>query len=168
MSDLHAISKVEALADSIIAFTSYCDPGSAQYRYRNPLGLMAFCRHALPFRKCAECVEPKSARIEYDPDTGMRIFRSHIRGYQYAIYDLQIKCEGRSYSKVRRTSSIRELIRSYYLPDATADCSVCFLRKALDDDSITEDTPIEYFVAGTEKGVVKCLTTHAGSAPAAP
>lgn len=148
------ISKVEALADSIIAFTNYTDPGSAQYRYRNPLGLMAFCRHALPFLKCTECVEPKSSRIEYDPDSGMRIFRSHIRGYQYAIYDLQIKCQGRSYSKVRKTSSIRELIRSYYLPDGTAEYSVRFLRQALGDEAITEDTPIEYFVTVEEKGVV--------------
>jgi hypothetical protein len=149
------ISKLEALADSIIASSAYSDPTSVQYKYRNPLGLMAFCRHAKPYKKCTDgCSTPKSDRHEYDPKTGLRIFKTHVRGYQCALSDLEIKCSDRSYSKVRKTSSIRELIRSYYLPDGTAGYAARFLRKALGDETITEETRIEYFMSTTEKETV--------------
>jgi hypothetical protein len=147
---------LEYLADAIMEYTLYSDPTSQQYRYRNPLGLKVFCTHALLFKDCPECkFHPPEMTKEYngtivprmyDRDTGLRIFNSHIQGYQASLYDLKLKCSGHSKSKVRANSSIKELIRSYYLPDGTAACVARFLRKALNDESITENTPIEYFV----------------------
>jgi hypothetical protein len=142
------ISRLEALCDSIVAYTHYTDPTSVQYRLRNPLGLLAFCMHANPYKGCPECKEatPGMSKHAYDVDTGLRVFQNHVSGYHSALYDLKVKCSGKSRSKVKNTSTLKELIRSYYLPDGTANYAARFLRKALGDDTICEDTPIEYFV----------------------
>jgi len=158
---------IEMLCDAIANYTHYADPASAQYRYRNPLGLQMFCSHAQPYKDCDEChARPPEATKryndgsreivvsrKYDRETGMRIFDTHVQGYQASLYDLHLKCSGKSKSKVRNTSTLKELIRSYYLPDGTAACVARFLRKATGDESITESTPIEYFVK-SENGVV--------------
>jgi hypothetical protein len=152
------MKRLEALADAIISRSFYTDPESAQYQHRNPLGLRAFCRHHVVVVNCEECKDKPLMHKNnegthlrrYDDKTGMRIFDSHIQGYTSGLYDLEKKCTGNSYSKVQKCSSIRELMRSYYLPDGTAESVARFLRKALHDESISEHTPIEYFVS--EKG----------------
>jgi hypothetical protein len=154
---MSTLSKLEALADAIIAHNNYALPDHPQYQFRNPLGLQMFCPHALYFKNCPECKNggfptehPTYSRPltkRYDMETGLRIYNNHIQGYQSGIEDLRIKCSGRSKSKVRDTSTIKELIRSYCLPDGTAQAVARFLRKALKDDSITEKTPIGYFLA---------------------
>ena len=150
------MNRIEALADAIIASTLYTSPDSEQYQFRNPLGLRAFCPHHSAVNNCEQCrnkplevvrrYETGVTSRKYDPATGMRIYDSHVQGYSSGIYDLKTKCAGKSKSKVRKDSSIKELIRSYYLPDGTASYVARFLRKALKDETITENTPIEYFV----------------------
>jgi hypothetical protein len=150
------MKNVEYLCDAIMSYTLYADPSSQQYHFRNPLGLKVFCGHALLFKDCPECKNhpPEMTKSYngvtvprlYDRETGLRIFGTHVQGYQASLYDLHLKCSGKSKSKVRDTSSIKELIRSYFLPDGTAACVARFLRKATGDDSITEDTPIYTFV----------------------
>ena len=158
------MNKLEVLADSIIHYTDYSNPESLQYQYRNPLGLQMFCSHAQPFKTCHTCCTATISTMhlyesgatvqrKYDVSTGLRIFDSHIQGYQAGLYDLRIKCSGKSKSKVTENSSIRELIRSYYLPEGTASYAAKFLRRALKDQSISEDTPINYFVTVKEEVV---------------
>lgn len=139
---------LEALADAIIAYTNYSNPESLQYKFRNPLGLKMYCSHAQWFKQCNTCSEagPVGARHKYDRESGMRMFSGHVHGYDAALFDLYLKCRGESRSKVTKDSSIRELIRSYYLPDGTSSYVVRFLRRALKDESITEATPVNYFV----------------------
>jgi len=160
--------RLEALCDAIVSTTLYSLPDSDQYRFRNPLGLRMYCDHGMFFKNCDICSVhlpsekkeftegPNAGQIRvrrYDKETGMRIFGSHVDGYCAALHDLGMKCRGRSKSKVYEDSPIRELIRSYYLPDGTAEPVVRFLRRALKDDSITKHTPINFFVAREEETV---------------
>lgn len=142
------MKKLEALADSIIAYTLYTDPASAQYRFRNPLGLLVFCSHRMPYKQCPDCkiTGPVGYRHPFDTETGIRIFSTYLSGYSSGLFDLELKCTGRSGSKVRSDSTLRELIRSYFLPDGTTIGVSRFLRKALRDDTINEKTRIHYFM----------------------
>jgi hypothetical protein len=163
------MNKLECLMDGIIAYTEYSQPSSDQYRFRNPLGLQMFCPHATFFKNCPTCrngeiptehlykASGHTIHRQYDKKTGLRIFNNHIQGYQSGLADLEIKCSGRSKSKVRETSSIKELMRSYCLPDGTASMVARFLRKALGDDTISETTPIGYFYEGEKE--TKCQKT---------
>jgi hypothetical protein len=150
-----------------MAYAHYSDPLSLQYQFRNPLGLHMFCTHAQFFKNCPTCKFAPPPQIHqfrhgrladrrYDEETGLLIFNNHIQGYQKGLADLEIKCSGKSKSQVRATSSIKELIRAYYLPDGTAPLVARYLRKALADESITDSTPINYFaprVAAREEAV---------------
>lgn len=150
------MNRLEALADAIIAHNNYSLPDHPQYQFRNPLGLQMFCPHACYFKNCPECkngdfpTQHTYGRTvnfkKYDKDSGLRIYNNHIQGYQAGIQDLLIKCSGKSKSKVRDSSTIRELIRSYCLPDGTAIPVVRFLRKALRDETISDKTPISFFL----------------------
>ena len=156
--------RIEALLDAISSYTLYSQPDSLQYQFRNPLGLQQFCSHAQWFKNCPICRhnpppnhhkydDGRVAIRNYDLDTGMRIFRTHMQGYQHALQDLEIKCGDKSKSKVRGNSSIKELIRAYNLPDGTAVHVARYLRKALADESINENTPINSFMTAREKEV---------------
>jgi hypothetical protein len=168
------VGRLEALLDAIVAYTHYTDPTHPQYQFRNPLGLQMFCPHATYFKNCPQCKTGDFPTVhyydhgvvtkKYDKETGLRIYNTHIQGYQGALHDLTIKCSGKSKSKVRETSSIKELIRSYCLPDGTAACVARFLRKALKDENISENTPIQYFAESARKEE-PCLTTATSIQP---
>ena len=119
--------KIEALADSIITYAGTLDPQSEGYQARNPGLLRAYTE--------------KHAKT----DKGIRVFKTWLDGYQALLFDLSIKCAGKSNRKLKLDSNLRELAKSMQLPESTARYMAKFLRKALSDDTITEDTQVSYF-----------------------
>ena len=125
----HCAGRIEALADAIAALNDASNPESEAYRLRNP-GLL------------------KSYTLRHPADEGgRRIFPSLINGYGALLYDLEAKCSGRSRSKLKATSSIRDLlVRGFSQPASSADLVLCFLQKALPDDHIGDETQIGFFM----------------------
>lgn len=121
------MNKIEVLADALIQKTQFSDPESEEYQCRNPLALKQFT-----FRHEAT-------------ETGMRKFSNLEAGYKAAYFDLKLKCTGGSNAKIKPESPLRHLVRCYSMPDHTIDDIVQFLRRALNDESISSDTEIKYF-----------------------
>lgn len=128
------ISRIEVLADALIAKTQFSDPESEEYQCRNPMALKQFT-----FRHEAT-------------ESGVRKFSNLEAGYKAACFDLQLKCTGKSQAKVKAESPLRHLIRCYSMPDHCVDDVVNFLRRALNDETITSDTQLRYFVEGNGHG----------------
>ena len=120
--------KLEALADSIVNFSGAQDPSSAAYQARNPGALKAF--------------SPKHSKDK----TGLRVFKSWLDGYQALLFDLQIKCAGKStFKQISAASNLSQLSVSMGMSASTGRYLAKFLRQALADEAITEATPISYF-----------------------
>lgn len=125
------MNRLEALIDAIADYNGSRNPEHPAYQARNPLLLKEF---------------------RDGKTTGhIRRFPSWLNGYQSAIYDVKIKCSGKSRAKLE-DSTIKSLIRVYCLPDGTAMYVARFLRRALQDQTITETTPLSYFVEETHAG----------------
>jgi hypothetical protein len=123
--------RLEALADAIASLNLWQEPDSEAYKLRNPGLLRSYAlRHAAD-------------------EHGRRVFSSLMDGYGALLYDLQTKCSGHSRSKLRRNSTLDELlVRGYSQPSSSMDLVLCFLEKAL-PDHINQQTHIEFFL---EKG----------------
>lgn len=126
------MNKIEALADSILEYSGYRDPSSAAYKARNPGALKA--------------VSPRHVRN----DQGLRVFSKMIDGYSALVFDLIIKCSGKSRSGLRERSTLADLSRSLGFIEGTERYLAKWCRKALNDDTITEDTPLSYFLLPEE------------------
>jgi hypothetical protein len=124
------VSRLEALADAIVHYSHWNDPESASYQNRNPGELSA-----------VSVKHPKDA-------TGQRIFKSSMDGYQALIFDLAVKCSGRSRTRLKPDSSLRDLVLAYGKPESTAKFLAKFLKRALGDQSVSEKTLLGYFLEG--------------------
>ena len=120
--------RIEALADAILAYNGYKDVSSPLYSARNPGGLMAF------------------SMKQAQDGKGLRVFNSFIDGYQALLFDLQLKCAGKSRAKLKPESALTDLICSYGYKDTMADFVVRYCRRALNDESLGRQVPISYFL----------------------
>jgi len=59
---------------------------------------------------------------------------------------LQIKCSGKSFSKIGPESTLVDLVCLYGNPKTAAKYITNFLRHALEDDTITENIPLAWFL----------------------
>jgi hypothetical protein len=118
--------KLEALAEAVSAYSGYSDPASPLYAARNPGGLKASVGQA-------------------NDGKGNRTFRSVIDGLQATFYDVELKVTGRSRAKLKPESTLIDLSAAYNLPILTATAWARFLRKALNDPTISAHTPLSYF-----------------------
>jgi hypothetical protein len=119
------MTRLEALLDAISAYNGFKDPDSHAYQARNPLMLKEFERGIYRDR--------------------LRRFRSLVHGIQAGIFDLNVKCSGKSNAKIEE-HTLQGLMRVYSLPDGTANYVARYLRKALKDNAIKETTELKYFV----------------------
>lgn len=117
--------KLEALSEAVSAYSGYSDPASPLYAARNPGGL--------------------KAAGQPDDGQGNRVFRSVIDGFQALFFDVELKVTGRSRAKLKPESTLIDLSTSYNLPILTATAWARFLRKALNDTTISAHTPLSYF-----------------------
>lgn len=122
------MNRIEALADAIAHYSGFNDPDSPAYQNRNPGKLMAYLDH-----------QPRDSE-------GIRTFRTVLDGYQALLFDLKVKCSGRSHTKLRQTSTLRDLILSRNQPAPMAKHVANFLRRALHNESISEKTELGYFL----------------------
>lgn len=119
------VPRLEALIDAITRFNDWADPASEPYQARNPLGLRASYAHART-------------------SLGYRIFRSAMDGYQSGLHDLKRECSGNG-KRIAADASLRDLIISYHVSSASVGFVLKHLRKALNDFTLTDATPISYF-----------------------
>ena len=125
------ISRIEALADAWIEYgTRFSDPNSEEYLCRNPGALKWF----------------PTQKLHAKTESGMRKFRSFIDGYQALCFDFEVKCKGESRSRVTKEATLTDLVIAFSVPETTAKYMARFLRKALNDQNISEKTRLSYFL----------------------
>jgi hypothetical protein len=118
--------RMEALAEAIASVSGYA-PGSALYKARNPGGLKAF------------------GKAPAD-ENGFRIFNSIVDGWQALIFDTALKLSGASRAMLQPGNTLQDFALSHKQPITAADAYAKFLRRALNDDSITKKTELMYFL----------------------
>jgi hypothetical protein len=102
---------------------------SPLYRARNPLGLKAYSMKYLR------------------DDSNNRVFSSVLDGWQAGIFDLRVKCGGRSSDKrLKPTATLLDLMFAYGWKESMAESIAKFLRRALGDETISKKTPLGYFL----------------------
>lgn len=121
--------KLEALAESIVAYSGYLLPDSPLHASRNPGGLKAM------------------GLVQARDDHGNRIFRSVLDGYQALFYDVELKVTGKSRAALTPENTLIDLSAAYNLPITTASAWSRFLKKALHDDTLSARTPLSFFIS---------------------
>lgn len=123
------IKRLEALADAFAKMYQAYDPGSEAYKTRNP-GLLRW---------------HNTLRHDVNQD-GLRVFSSYVGGYRALLEDLRMKALGLSRSKLKPDSPLLHLVRVYGQPDTAADYLAKFLRRALNDEEISPETKLKFFL----------------------
>jgi hypothetical protein len=122
------LNRLEVLADAIAYNNRAHEPESPAYQNRNPGNLLAFSfKHA-------------------KDEAGHRIFLSFLDGYQALLFDLRVKCGGRSRSKLPDSPTLNDLMKAYGHEGALAGRYVAKrIKKALGID-VTEHTLLSFFL----------------------
>lgn len=116
---------VEALAEAIIAYSGYLEPGSALYRARNPGGL------------------PATAFKHKRDEDGNRVFKSLLDGLRALLYHVDMKLS--SDSRLTPQSTLTDFAVAFGCNKLEAMLWAKFLSKALQDE-ITHTTKLERFL----------------------
>lgn len=132
---------IEALAQAIAAFSGYRDPGSDLFQANNPGGLKAS--------------SPDHAR-DFDDN---RVFRSFLDGWQALLHDVEVKLtRPDSRAKLEPNEHVLvDLARCFVFHTSNktilerysrkmANAWAEFLRKALQDPEINQNTKLERFL----------------------
>ena len=125
------VKRVEALADSIGKLHG-CpnNPESESYKLRNPLLIKSFAK---PGKHVTD-------------ELGRRAFDSLLAGYKAGLFDLELKIAGKSRAGLRPDDKLENLLGCYDIKEkAAVDCIVAFLRRALQDQTISAKTSLSYF-----------------------
>jgi hypothetical protein len=125
------MNKLEALLDALGNLNgAFTDPGSTAYKLRNPLMLKSF---------------GPPGKHETD-DEGRRKFTSLVAGYRAGYFDLEKKISGSSRANIKTTDTLASLLRVYGISDpGNVKKIISFLRRALQDEKVSEKTILEYF-----------------------
>lgn len=122
------LNKLEVLADAISYNNKAHEPETPAYQNRNPGNLLAFSF--------------KHPRDEQ----GRRIFSSFLDGYQALLFDLRIKCAGKSRANISDKANLNDLMKSYGQSGSLAGRFIAKrIKKALNAD-VTELTPLSFFL----------------------
>jgi hypothetical protein len=119
---------LEALAEAISHVSGYTDPSSPVYRARNPGAL-----------------KPRDERHTRD-EHGFRVFNSVLDGMQALMRDLEIKLGVDGPGRLSADSTLSDLATAYGRQIAEAKAWANFLKRALDDESISPRTAIKRFI----------------------
>ena len=127
------VKRVEAILDAICDLNGGLNPDSEAYRLRNPLLVESFANFG---------------RHEID-DKGRRKFDSFVNGYKAGLFDLEVKLKGHSRARLNSESPLEDLLRAYRIVDgADVDKVIEFIRRAIRDQSVSTDTPLQFFLEG--------------------
>ena len=127
------ISRIEALLFALASLNNWQAPHSDAFQLRNPLMLRAFA--------------PKHERDE----RGRRRFPSFSAGLDNGLMDLQIKCSGKSFSKLTPDNTLTDLVCVYGHTAAAARAVKNFLRAALGTDEVRETQKLGWFLETNAK-----------------
>jgi hypothetical protein len=125
------------MADRIIALAlaiskmngGFDDPLSLAFKIKNPLLLKCF-----------------SVRHEKD-EHGYRVFKSVSSGLDAGVMDLEIKCSGKSNSKLTPQSTLKDLIGCYGYAGTSPCLPVLrFLKHIKGFEEVSELTPLGFFL----------------------
>lgn len=106
---------------------SFDDPESRAFKLRNPLLLKTY----RPEKK-------------FDSEN-YRIFTSVMGGFKAGIADLQAKCSGKNH-RLTSENTLKDLLAIFgFANEATARKIVLFLRRALQDESVSLNTLVGWF-----------------------
>src|SRR6266436_7864066 len=126
-----AVNRVEALVDGIGKIKGMCYPSSDCYRLRNPLLIKSFA---------------KPGKHETD-DQGRRVFTSWLSGLKASLFDCELKLSGNSRAGLKPDDQLQNILGVYGVKELGGiKAVVLFLRKALEDESISKETPLAYFL----------------------
>src|ERR1700674_2018400 len=120
-------SRIECLLTAIAQYNKSGLPGDAAFHANNPLRL---------------------GEYENGVATGkLRHFTSLHSGICAGLFDLKTKASGKSRAKLDGDNfTIKGLVRVFSLKDGTEEYMCRYLRQACNDDTITENTRLDYFV----------------------
>ena len=121
------LNKLEALADAIAWHNAAHEITTRAYINRNPGCLAAF-----------------SLKQERDADN-QRIFASILDGYQALLFDLRVKCSGKSRA-LPAAALIADLANAYGISTPAAQSIAKRVRKALGTE-VTVATPLTFFLS---------------------
>lgn len=135
------VPRLEALADAIGALNNISDPVSPAYQMRNPGMLRAYTLRTLA-QTTKDCT---------------RIFPSFQGGYRAILADLERKCKGESHARgvdgkvLSPDSKIADILWSFGIRHSLkynkpVEQAVQFMRLAIGDASIDEDTTLKFFL----------------------
>lgn len=125
------MDKIEVLVDAIAHLNGSAVPDSDCYKLRNPLLIRSFAR-------------PGKNPVD---DKGRRVFTTWQAGYKASCYDMSIKVRGQSRAGLKDTDTLSDLLGAYNLKEKLAvDRVANFAKKALQDPSITANTPLSFFI----------------------
>ena len=128
--------KLEDLVNALATYNGSRDPLSPLYSARNMLCLQEFDKGVATGK--------------------LRIFDTHHAGWLACLFDLKLKCLGKSRAKLRGDSyNIRGLVRAYSMNEGSPRYIVRFLRKALNTQEITEDTPLSFFLSDQDRAALE-------------
>lgn len=119
--------KIEQLALAIAKSCGAFNPESEAFKLNNP-GLLTVY----------------SVKHASEMENGKRRFASFSAGFRALVFDLQLKCSGKSRSKLKVDSPLTSLLGMWEVVDSRK--FVLFLRRACNDETITEQTKLEYFL----------------------
>lgn len=126
-----SVNRVEALLDAIGRLNQIGVPESLAYRLRNPLLLKSYA---------------KLGRHTTNSD-GLRTFTSLLAGLKAGIFDLELKLKGLSRAGLKSTDQLRNLLGVYGIHEKAAiDNIVAFIRRAINDESVSATTPLSFFI----------------------
>lgn len=126
-----AVNKIEALLDAIGRLNQIGVPESLAYKLRNPLLLKSYA---------------KLGRHTTNSD-GLRTFTSLLAGLKAGIFDLDLKLKGLSRAGLKSTDQLRNLLGVYGIHEKAAiDNIVAFIRRAINDESVSATTPLSFFI----------------------
>lgn len=125
------MTKLESIVDAISQLNAAHSPETEAYRLRNPLLLRSFAR---------------PGKHETDLN-GRRIFSSFINGYKAALFDVEKKASGESRANVKKDGTLLDILICYEVNTKPAQEKVIsYIRRALQDDTITLNTPASFFL----------------------
>jgi hypothetical protein len=135
------MNRLEGLADAVGNLNNIWDPSSQAYKCRNPGLLRAFSLRTLA-QTTTDCT---------------RIFGAFQGGYRALLADLERKCKGESHARgadgkvLSPESKLPDILWSFGIRHSLkysepVQQAVRFLRVAVGDDSIDEDTPLKFFL----------------------
>jgi hypothetical protein len=125
----------EHLVKAIAQVHQYESPDSLAYKLCSPLLLQSF---ALPGKHVVN-------------EMGLRVFDSDTSGSKAALYDMELKLNGLSRSKLKPSDTLHNLLGVYRLKTPGDIQSVVdFLRIALEDETITKETQLSRFLEGSK------------------